>query len=107
MIRTFLRFKNTAVYLMPQGHRPVQCMEVRRERRKGLVQRPFTLARGLRQNLPDPVDGREGETPSGARAPRSSEVRQVDDPEPRTGSFWLESGVPGLERPQRERKSLV
>lgn len=40
-------------------------MEVRRERRKGLVQRSFTLARGLRSDLPGPVDGRENEAPSG------------------------------------------
>lgn len=42
----------------------MQCMEVRREERKGFVQRPFTWARELRPHLPGPVDGRKDEAPS-------------------------------------------
>ena len=106
MFGAFLTFRNTAIYLRPQGHHPVQCMEVRREGRKGIVQRPFSLARGLKQDLPDPVDGREDEAPSGARAPRSSEVHQVDDPEPRTWSLGWNPASKAWSAPSGSRERL-
>lgn len=56
----------TAVYLR---HWPVQCMEMRRERRKGIVQRPLTPAHGLSCDLLGGVGSREDEALSGGKSP--------------------------------------
>lgn len=89
MIGTLLRFRNTAVYLRPRCHCPVQCIEMKRETRKEIVQ-------GLRCDLPGPVDNREDETLLGGEGtaqfrgpvPRPS---LVEDPSPESRAL---AGIP-------------
>lgn len=96
MIGTLLRFRNTAVYLRPRCHCPVQCIEMKRETRKEIVQ-------GLRCDLPGPVDNREDETLLGGEG--TAQFRgpvwwktPAQNPEP-----WLRSRIQSLERLLRER----
>lgn len=79
----------TAVYLR---HWPLQCMEMRRERRKGIVQRPLTPAHGLSCDLLGGVGSREDEALSGGKSPSRfcGPVRWVT-PSPEPG---VSAGIP-------------
>lgn len=80
---------------------------MKRETRKGVVQRPFTSAQGLRSDLPGPVDYREDEMLLGGEGTAQFRgpvwwMTPAQNPEP-----WLGSRIQSLECPLRERCGLV
>lgn len=97
MVGALLRFRNIAIYSRPLDHHPVQCIEVRRERRKRLTQSNFRTARELTRDLPGPMDSSGDEAPLGGE----ETVRFQSDGWVRAqnGAPSLGSQIQGLERP--------
>lgn len=98
-IGALLWFRNTAIYLRPRGHYPVQCMEMRRKRRKGLVQRvPSPRPRGSdATSLAVWIAGRMRRR-QGTRALPGSAAQSSGWPRAQNPAPWLGYRIQGPER---------